>query len=101
MIHAVEIAHPGIPITLRNAFSDEEYQSISDTSGSFFVRSPPDGDLYPDHWRRRKVSRRTNSRADYTRDDIISSAKRQFLALELRDGGAAAPITKSSRSNDL
>ncbi len=38
-----ETVYPGITITLKNAFSDAEYQTLTDSTGSFVVGPVPDG----------------------------------------------------------
>lgn len=43
LIHPREVAHPGVAIALRNAFSDEEYRVVSDSEGAFVVSPLPPG----------------------------------------------------------
>jgi hypothetical protein len=38
-----EFVYPGVDITLKNAFSDDEYQTVSDSTGAFFIGDVPDG----------------------------------------------------------
>jgi hypothetical protein len=78
---------PGVAITLKGAFSDDERDTISDSSGAFIIDDVPDGiyiltiaggmkSLYGD--------------ADVTRQviDVTRRANRDFLPLELKDTGS-------------
>jgi hypothetical protein len=38
-----ETVYPGVAIILKSAFSDAEYQSLTDSTGSFFIEPVPDG----------------------------------------------------------
>jgi hypothetical protein len=87
LIHPVEVSHPGIPITLRNAFSDEEYQTISDSSGTFLFDPLPIGTYIL------TIGGGAKSFGGQIADpttfviDLTESAKRDSLPLRLQDGG--------------
>jgi hypothetical protein len=83
IIHPRATVFPGVAITLKNAFSDDERHTISDSSGAFIIDDVPDGiyiltiaggmeSLYGD--------------ADVTKQviDVTQSANRDSLPLELK-----------------
>jgi len=87
IIHPSATVFPGVAITLRNAFSDDERHTISDSSGAFLLDDVPDGiyiltiaggmkSLYGD--------------AEVTRQviDVMRSAERDSLPLELKNTGS-------------
>ena len=39
----VETFYPGVDLTLKGAFSDDEFHTISDSSGTFLFGEVPDG----------------------------------------------------------
>jgi Carboxypeptidase regulatory-like domain len=87
VIHPVEVVHPGVPIKLRGAFSDEEYQTTSDSSGTFlFDPLPPGTYILTIVGGTKSFNGRT---ADSTTlvIDTTAAAKRDFLSLQLQDGG--------------
>jgi hypothetical protein len=43
LVHPKETVYPGVAIILKNAFSDAEYQTSTDSTGSFFIGLVPDG----------------------------------------------------------
>ncbi len=43
LVHPKETVYPGVAIILKSAFSDAEYQTLTDSTGSFFVGPVPDG----------------------------------------------------------
>ena len=43
IVHPVETVYPGVDITLRSALSENEYRTVSDSDGSFFIGNVPDG----------------------------------------------------------
>ena len=78
---------PGVAITLKSAFSEDERHTISDSSGAFLFDDVPDGtyiltiaggmkSLYGD--------------ADVTRQviDVMRSAKSDSLPLQLKNTGS-------------
>jgi hypothetical protein len=87
LIHPVETVHSGIPITLKNAFSGEEYQTTSDSSGTFLFGPMPSGTYIL------TIGGGAMSLGGQAADpttvavDLTASAKRDFLPLRLRDGG--------------
>jgi hypothetical protein len=87
IIHPNTTVFPGVSITLKNAFSDDERRTISDSSGTFIIDNVPDGIyiltiaggmkcLYGD--------------ADVTTQviDVTQSANRDSLLLQLKDTGS-------------
>ena len=87
LIHPVEVSHPGIPITLRNAFSDEEYRTTSDSSGTFLFDPLSTGTYIL------TIGGGAKSFGGQIADpttfviDVTESAKRDLLPLRLQDGG--------------
>jgi len=43
IVHPRETAFPGVDITLKNAFSSDEYRTVSDSSGTFLIPEVPEG----------------------------------------------------------
>jgi hypothetical protein len=43
LLHPRETIYPGVALVLKNSFSDEEYSTISDSSGFFTIPNIPDG----------------------------------------------------------
>ena len=43
IVHPKETVYPGIDITLKNAFSAEEYRMVSDSTGAFLFGDVPEG----------------------------------------------------------
>ena len=41
--HPVKTIYPGVEITLRSAFSGDEYRTVSDETGAFLIGNVPDG----------------------------------------------------------
>ena len=87
IVHPNATVFPGVAITLKSAFSDDERHTISDSSGAFIIDDVPDGiyiltiaggmkSLYGD--------------ADLTRQviDVTRSANRDSLPLQLKDTGS-------------
>lgn len=87
IIHPSATVFAGVDITLKNAFSDDERHTISDSSGAFIIDDVPDGiyiltiaggmkSLYGD--------------ADVTKQviDVTRSANRDSLPLQLKDTGS-------------
>jgi hypothetical protein len=87
LIHPIEVSHPGIPITLRNASSDNEYQTSSDSSGTFLFDPVPQGTYIL------TIGGGMKSFGGYIADptifviDLTSSGRRDFLSLRLQDSG--------------
>jgi hypothetical protein len=87
LIHPREVAHPGVLIALRNAFSDEEYQAVSDSDGMFVIDPLLPGTYIL------TIGGGTRSFSGQTADpttlviDLAASAERRFLPLRLQDGG--------------
>lgn len=87
LIHPIEVSHPGVPITLRNAFSDDEYETASDSSGTFLFDPLPAGTYIL------TIGGGAKSFGGQIADptvfviDLTEAAKRDFLSLRLQDGG--------------
>jgi hypothetical protein len=87
IVHPSSTVFPGVAITLKNAFSDDERHTISDSSGGFIIDDVPDG-IYiltiaggmKSIW----------GDADFTRQviDVMRSADRDFLPLQLTNTGS-------------
>jgi hypothetical protein len=86
IVHPNASVYPGVAIALKNAFSDDERHTISDSSGAFLIDDVPDGiyiltiaggmkSLYGD--------------ADATRQviDVTQSAISDSLPLQLKNTG--------------
>ncbi len=87
IVHPRETAYPGVDITLKNAFSDEEYRTVSDSTGTFVIGDVPDGIYIMTIAGGMKSIRGT---ADVTRqviDVVHTQSVRKSLPLELKDTG--------------
>jgi hypothetical protein len=87
LIHPVEVVDPGIPITLRNAFSDEEFHTASDSSGTFLFDPLPQGTYILTIGGGAKSFGGQIAEPTTMVIDLTASAKRDFLPLRLQDGG--------------
>jgi len=87
IIHPIATVYSGVAITLKNAFSDDERHTISDSSGAFLIDDLPDGiyiltiaggmkSLYGEPNVTRQVI------------DVIRSATSDSLPLQLKDTGS-------------
>lgn len=87
MVHPTATVFPGVAITLKSAFSEDERHTISDSSGAFLFDDVPEGiyiltiaggmkSLYGD--------------ADVTRQviDVMRGSKSDSLPLQLKDTGS-------------
>ena len=86
IVHPNEVVYPGVSITLRGAFSKEEYRTVSDSTGFFRIDPVPDG-IYI-----LTISggmKSIGGTADTTAMviDLTQSANRDALPLRLRDSG--------------
>jgi hypothetical protein len=43
IVHATETTFPGVEISLKNAFSNDQYRTVSDSTGSFLIIDVPEG----------------------------------------------------------
>lgn len=86
IVHPVKTVYPGIEITLKGAFSEAEYRTISDSSGSFLFGDVPDG-IYVLSIAGGMKS--VTGIADMTTHviDVNRKTKRDSLPLELKDTG--------------
>jgi hypothetical protein len=84
--HPVETVYPGIDLTLTGAFSDDEYQTISDSSGTFLFGEVPDG-IYL--LRIAGGMKSVSGVGDITIIvfDVKRTSKRDSLPLQLKDTG--------------
>jgi hypothetical protein len=85
--HPQETVYPGVDVALRNAFSGEEYRTVSDSAGTFVISSVPDGTYIL------TIAGGMNSitgTADVTKQviDVVHSTKvRNSLPLQLKSTG--------------
>jgi hypothetical protein len=87
IVHPKETVYPGVDITLKNAFSDEEYRTVSDSTGTFLIGDVPDGIYILIIAGGMKAITGT---ADTTKQviDVMHAAKiRKSLPLQLKDTG--------------
>ena len=42
-MHPVETSFPGVEVTLKNAYSDEEYRTATDSNGAFLIADVSEG----------------------------------------------------------
>jgi len=87
IVHPTETVFPGVDITLKSAFSDEEYRTVSDSSGTFVIGDVPDGIYVLSIAGGMKAITGT---ADITRQvvDVTHAANvRESLPLRLKDTG--------------
>jgi len=87
IVHPQETVYPGVDITLKNAFSSDEYRTVSDSTGTFIIGDVPDGIYILTIAGGMKAISGT---ADTTRQvvDVSHTAKiRNSLPLQLKDTG--------------
>lgn len=86
IVHPVETVYGGVEMTLKSALSDDEYHTLSDSSGAFLFGDVPDGVyLLTIPGGMRSVT----GTADTTTQviDVMKSASRNSLPLRLADNG--------------
>lgn len=86
IINPVSVFYPGVEITLKNAFSDESYRVVSDSSGSFVFGTVKSG-IYL-----LTIAGGEKSVSGVASDtnlilDVLPSSKRELLQLKLQDTG--------------
>ena len=81
-----EVLFPGVDITLKNAFSNDEYKTVSDSTGAFRIANVPDGVYILTIAGGMKS---ITGIADVTRGvlDVIGTTATASLALKLKDTG--------------
>jgi len=86
IVHPVKTFYPGVDMTMKEAFSKEEFHTISDSSGGFIFGELPDG-IYVLTIAGGMKS--ITGIADVTRQviDVKRLSKRDSLPLELKDTG--------------
>jgi len=86
IVHPVKTSYPGVDMTLKEAFSSEEFHTISDSSGGFIFSNVPDG-VYVLTIAGGMKS--VTGIADITRQviDVARSSKRDSLHMQLKDTG--------------
>jgi hypothetical protein len=72
LIHAKEVAHSGVALSLKSAFAESDYSTISDSSGSFLFGTVPPGNLPVDHRWRSSDHRRPHHRRNRHRSGCFS-----------------------------
>lgn len=86
LVHPVKTFYPGVDVTLKEAFSSEEFHTISDSSGAFIFGEVPDGIyLLTIAGGMKSIS----GISDVTTQviDVQRLSKRNSLPLELKDTG--------------
>ena len=86
IVHPKEAFFPGVDITLKNAFSNDEYRTVSDSTGAFRIANVPEG-IYILTIAGGMKS--ITGIADVTREvlDVIPSTATASLPLKLKDIG--------------
>jgi hypothetical protein len=87
IVHPKEAVYSGVDITLKSAFSGEEYRTVSDSTGAFLIGDVPDG-IYVLTIAGGMKS--ISGTADVTRQiiDVVHTKKiRKSLPLQLKDTG--------------
>jgi hypothetical protein len=87
LLHPVEIVHPAIPITLQDAVSSEQYQTTSDRNGIFLFDPVPTGIYILTIGGGAKSFSGQIADSTILVIDLTATADRDFLLLELEDGG--------------
>jgi hypothetical protein len=111
--HPVETVYPGVGITLRNALSDDEYRTVSDSNGAFLIGNVPDG-IYVLTIAGGMKSITGIAEATRLVIDVKQSISRTSLPLQLKDTGCYAtefqltedhvdrtPLMKAVDENDV
>jgi hypothetical protein len=86
ILHPKETSFPGVSITLKNAFSDDTYQTVSDSTGTFLLDGVPDG-IYVLTIGGGLASVTGISDVTSQLIDVISTTTRDSLPLRLKDTG--------------
>ncbi len=86
VVHPQEAVFPGVDVTLRDAFSGDEYRTISDSTGAFLIAEVPDGVYILTIAGGMKS---LTGIADVTRQvlDVTHTANTDSLPLRLKDTG--------------
>jgi len=86
IVHPIQTVYSGVDITLKNAFSEGEYRTVSDSGGAFFFDRVADG-IYVLTIAGGMKS--ISGAADITRHviDVAHTANRAALPLQLQDSG--------------
>jgi hypothetical protein len=86
IVHPVKTSYPGVEISLKEAFSGDEFHTISDSSGGFIFSDVPDGIYVLTIAGGMKSMGRM---ADMTRQviDVTRRTKRDSLPMQLKDTG--------------
>ena len=96
IVHPKTSVYPGVAITLKNVFSDDERHTISDSSGAFLIDHVPDGVYIL------TIAGGMNAiggNADITRQviDVMRRATRDSLPLQLNDTGSGMEFELADR----
>jgi hypothetical protein len=96
IVHPKTTVYPGVAITLKNAFADDERYTISDSTGAFLIDHVPDG-IYILTIAGGMKSVVGN--ADITRQviDVTRRATSDSLPLQLRDTGSGVEFDLADR----
>ena len=86
IVHPVKTFYPGVDMTLKNAFSEEEFHTISDSSGGFMFGDVPDG-IYVLTIAGGMKSVTGIAGSTIQVIDVKRISKRDSLPLELKDTG--------------
>jgi hypothetical protein len=87
IVHPKETVYPGVDIMLKNAFSDDEYRTVSDSTGAFFIPDVPDGIYILTIAGGMKSIAGTADTTKQVVDVIHTATSRDSLPLQLRDTG--------------
>jgi hypothetical protein len=86
IVHPQRTVYPGVAVTLSSAFSDAEYRTVSDSTGSFIIGPAPDGIyILTIAGGMKSVSGTAETTAKVI--DLTHNAPRDALPLQLRDTG--------------
>jgi len=96
IVHPKSTVYPGVAITLKNAFADDERHTISDSTGAFVIDHVPDGIYILTIAGGMKSVVGT---ADITRQviDVMRRSASDSLPLQLKDTGSGAEFGLADR----
>jgi hypothetical protein len=87
LAHPREVVHPGVALSLKGAFAKDDYNVISDSSGSFVFGSVPPGTYLLTIAGGQAAFGGLIAEETIIVLDVSPSSRRKYLPLQLRQGG--------------
>jgi hypothetical protein len=96
IVHPNTTVYPGVAITLKNAFADDERHTVSDSTGTFFFDDVPDG-IYILAISGGMKSLAGNAEITRLVIDVMGKCARDSLSLQLKDTGSGVEFELADR----